>query len=217
MTRASIAPSFATSTSSTFLTAARRAAASLRFATLAAVIATTSLTGCVAVEEEPEAQPATVKRMFASAQTVTGSLGGLTGADAQCASWASAANLGGTWKAFLSTATVDAPSRIAEAGPWYNVTRQYLMFNNKTGFTVGPINPIRTEYNTVASGNAWTGTKANGTADAVHCSNWTTSGATFYASVGTPNSTLNDGAIWMAKGGNAPVCGSSLRVYCFEQ
>lgn len=182
-----------------------------------ALLLSASLSACVAAEEEPDPQPSTTKRMFASAQLVNGNLGGLAGADAKCTDWANAANLGGTWKAFLSTASVNAPSRMNEVGPWYNVSRQYLVFNNKTGFTVGAINAIRTEYNVVASGSAWTGTKANGTADAVHCSGWTTNGASAYASVGTPNSTLNSGAIWMATGGNAPACGSQMRVYCFEQ
>ena len=165
--------------STTVFRAARfpRAAASAAFSatlattftiTLTAAIFAAALAGCVAVEEEPEAQPDSVKRMFASTQLVSGNLGGLAGADALCANWAGAADLGGTWKAFLSTTgtgAVNAPSRIAEVGPWYNVTRQYKMFNNKAGFSVGVINPIRTEYNVVASGNAWTGTKADGTAD----------------------------------------------------
>jgi hypothetical protein len=178
-----------------------------------------ALTGCVAVEEEPqpEEQPSTVKRMFASSQLVTGNVGGLTGADALCATWAGAAELGGTWKAFLSVTGTNAPSRLSEAGPWYNVSRQYKVFNNKTGFTVGAINAIRTEYNVVATGDAWTGTKADGTAELVNCNNWTSSAATSYASVGTPSVTLANGAGWMNKGGNAPSCGGSLRVYCFEQ
>jgi hypothetical protein len=191
---------------------------SFRFATAVTMAFSLAiLTACVAVEEEPEEQPASVKRMFASAQVVTGNIGGLTGADALCTNWANAANLGGTWKAFLSTTGVNAPSRLAEVGPWYNITRQYKVFNNKTGFTVGAINPIRTEYNVVATGDAWTGTTASGSADVVNCSNWTTAGTSFYASAGTPSLTLADGAGWMAKGGNAPACGGSLRLYCFEQ
>ena len=47
-------------------------------------------------------------------------LGGLDGADAHCASLAEAAGVTGkTWKAYLSTATVDAKDRIG-AGPWFN-------------------------------------------------------------------------------------------------
>jgi len=49
-----------------------------------------------------------------------GNLGGLAGADAVCQSLAKAAGAGAkTWRAYLSTSTVDAKSRIGN-GPWYN-------------------------------------------------------------------------------------------------
>lgn len=197
--------------------AGRRLTTALRSLLLALTVG--SLTACVVVEEEPEPepQPSHVKRMFASNQLVSGNLGGVTGADAACASWAAAADLGGTWKAFLSTKDVPAPHRIAETGPWYNVTRQYKVFNNKSGFTVGAITPVRTEYNTPASGYAWTGTRADGTADVVTCGDWTSSGPSSYATAGMPSGTLGSGAVWMSRGGNAPACADALRVYCFEQ
>lgn len=47
-------------------------------------------------------------------------LGGLAGADAHCQKLAQAAGVTGkTWRAYLSTATVSARSRIG-SGPWYN-------------------------------------------------------------------------------------------------
>ena len=47
-------------------------------------------------------------------------LGGLDGADAHCASLAEAAGVTGkTWRAYLSTTTVDAKDRIG-SGPWFN-------------------------------------------------------------------------------------------------
>ena len=47
-------------------------------------------------------------------------LGGVEGADAHCASLAEAAGVTGkTWRAYLSTSTVDARDRIG-SGPWYN-------------------------------------------------------------------------------------------------
>ena len=47
-------------------------------------------------------------------------LGGLDGADAHCASLAEAAGVTGkTWRAYLSTASVDAKDRIG-SGPWFN-------------------------------------------------------------------------------------------------
>src|SRR5436189_579500 len=48
-----------------------------------------------------------------------GNLGGLTGADAVCQNLARAVGSTKTWRAYLSTSTVDAKSRIGN-GPWYN-------------------------------------------------------------------------------------------------
>ncbi|HEX2613007.1 MAG TPA: hypothetical protein VHO02_05405 [Fibrobacteria bacterium] len=184
--------------------------------TLPAVFLAALLAGCVTVEKEPDPIVG-AKRIFASAQQVTGNLKGLSGADSLCGAWAQAAALGGSWKAFLSTSGVNAKDRINDVGPWYNVNQTTLLFNNKTGFTVGAQSAIRTEYGGSASGNAWTGTKANGTADMVNCSNWTQGGGSAYASVGSPSITLDDGPGWMAKGGNAPACSTPARVYCIEQ
>ena len=48
-------------------------------------------------------------------------LGGLAGADSHCADLANAAGIKGkTWRAYLSTSTVNARDRIGK-GPWYNV------------------------------------------------------------------------------------------------
>ncbi len=53
-----------------------------------------------------------------------GDLGGLEGADATCQSLAAAVGAGDrTWRAYLSTSTVDARDRIG-AGPWYNALLQ---------------------------------------------------------------------------------------------
>jgi hypothetical protein len=83
---------------------------------------------------------------------------------------------------------------------------------------VGALSAIRTEYDATATGDAWTGTKSDGTANGTNqCGNWTSASATTYASVGSPGSTVEDGVLWMAKGGNIPACNSTKRVYCFEQ
>src|SRR4030095_3677046 len=49
-----------------------------------------------------------------------GNLGGLAGADAVCQSLARAVGSTKTWRAYLSTSTVDAKTRLGN-GPWYNV------------------------------------------------------------------------------------------------
>ena len=53
-------------------------------------------------------------------------LGGVAGADAHCQSLAEAAGAGGkTWRAYLSTSTVNARARIGE-GPWYNLKGELI-------------------------------------------------------------------------------------------
>lgn len=53
-------------------------------------------------------------------------LGGLEGADAHCQSLAEAAGAGAkTWRAYLSTDTVDARDRIGE-GPWHNANGELI-------------------------------------------------------------------------------------------
>ena len=53
-------------------------------------------------------------------------LGGVAGADAHCQSLAQAAGAGGkTWRAYLSTSTEHARTRIGE-GPWYNVKSEII-------------------------------------------------------------------------------------------
>ncbi len=55
-----------------------------------------------------------------------GNLGDLEGADAQCQKLASAVGAGGrTWRAYLSTSTVNARDRIGN-GPWYNVKGELI-------------------------------------------------------------------------------------------
>ncbi len=55
-----------------------------------------------------------------------GDLGGLAGADAHCQSLAGAAGAGNrTWRAYLSTSTVDARDRIGR-GPWHNANGELI-------------------------------------------------------------------------------------------
>lgn len=58
-----------------------------------------------------------------------GNLGGLAGADAHCNTLAVAAGITGkTWRAYLSTGTVNARDRIGD-GPWYNVKGELIAEN----------------------------------------------------------------------------------------
>ncbi len=102
-------------------------------------------------------------------------LGGLTGADAHCQSLAKAVGAGGrTWRAYLSTSTVNARDRIGK-GPWYNVKGELIaidladLHDNNDNITTdnsytesgGKIPGLEDEEN--ATHDMLTGTKADGT------------------------------------------------------
>jgi len=82
-------------------------------------------------EVSPEAKSDSSKASFFITSTGIGSgdLGGLSGADQKCSSLANSANLpDGTWKAYLSTNSESAKSRIG-SGPWYNTKGELIASN----------------------------------------------------------------------------------------
>lgn len=139
-----------------------------------------------------------------------GNLGGLDGADAKCKSLAMAvsAELGAkTWRAYLSTSTVNARDRIG-TGPWRNAKGEIIansvaqlhdqgmdgMLNSTWPIGAGAVAKILDEKGMpVPSGNPQrhdilTGTNAMGMVDGdFHCSNWTA--VTGMSTVGHSNRT----------------------------
>jgi hypothetical protein len=120
-----------------------------------------------------------------------GDLGGLSGADAHCQSLAAAVGAGGkTWRAYLSTSTVDAKDRIG-SGPWHNSKGELIAQsvadlhspNNKiTAATALNEKGVAPNYlaGTPPTPTAQplqhdilTGTNEDGTKNAATCNNWT--------------------------------------------
>jgi hypothetical protein len=117
-----------------------------------------------------------------------GNLGGLEGADAHCQTLAAAAGAGGkTWRAYLSTSTVNARDRIG-SGPWHNAKGELIAadldalhgeangINKQTGLTEAG-NPVNGRGDTPNMHDILTGSNADGTAAADTCSDWTSNGA----------------------------------------
>jgi hypothetical protein len=65
--------------------------------------------------------PITPNLMFVTSTTQTGNLGGLAGADAICQARAQAGGRAGTYKAWISTSTVNANTRFGSASGWVRV------------------------------------------------------------------------------------------------
>lgn len=123
-----------------------------------------------------------------------GNLGGLEGADAHCTALAEAAGSAGkTWRAYLSSSTVDARDRIG-VGPWHNAAGTLIAEDVEA--LHGEANQISKETALDEAGRAvngrgdqpnrhdiLTGSRPDGTAAQETCSDWT-SGSEGSAMVG---------------------------------
>lgn len=110
-----------------------------------------------------------------SVGVANGGFGGLAGGDAFCASRATAAGLSGTYKAWLSTTTTSASSRLTHyTGPYKLVTGTTIA-NNWTDLTDGSLAaPIdRDEFGAIKVSYTWTGTDESGNSLGYDCSGWT--------------------------------------------
>jgi hypothetical protein len=108
---------------------------------------------------------ASPKRVFISSQSYEGNLGGLAGADAKCAALASAAELTGTYAAWLSTSSVNAVSRFAP-GARYTLVDGTVLASSLADLTDGTLSAAidLDENGVVTNSRAWTGTAPAGTA-----------------------------------------------------
>src|SRR5262245_36030311 len=145
----------------------------------------------VAFAQQNPAPAANMSFFVTSSNPKGGNLGGLTGADQVCQTLAKAVGSTKTWRAYLSTSTVDAKSRIGN-GPWYNFKGERIAqnvadlhsANNKisadTSLTEKGTKPVYLSGNPPAppagqqlQHDIMTGTKEDGTKDADTCKDWT--------------------------------------------
>ncbi|WP_394831463.1 hypothetical protein LVJ94_33615 [Pendulispora rubella] len=188
------------------------------------------------------AGPPNAKRMFVTsaeypgdfAKYGTGTDPGAAGADRLCNTAAASANLGGTWRAWISSTTNDsapvtrhAIDRIAEvAGGWYSVDRTAWLFKNKANLatvpnasawklSAGAASLVQDENGRRAldGTRVWTGTGTGGqiVPDRT-CRGWTASTANSEATAGTAAGSADR---WTS--GDFVACSTPAHVYCFEQ
>src|SRR3989344_4313337 len=74
-------------------------------------------------------------KVFVTSTLYSGNLGGLAGADARCQERANVANLGGTWKAWLSDTTTSAASRLEHSPNPYTLVNGRIIADNWEGLT----------------------------------------------------------------------------------
>ncbi len=112
---------------------------------------------------------------------------GAEGADNLCNLAARAVNLGGEWKAWLSTSTEDAADRLIteNEGGWalfYNTTPgvnmladERIAFKNRHAFRTVPLNKLDWNgYDSKIKASYWTGTAIGGMSHSSNCKDWST-------------------------------------------
>ena len=159
------------------------------------------------------------KRVFVSSNTYDGNLGGLDGADTKCQALADSASLGGTWKAWLSSGSISASSRLSHSAiPYKLVNGVTVIANNWSDLTDGGLaKTINKDQNNITITNraVWTNTSVSGNINSSsnHCSNWRSSLSGFYGGMGQNSSTSYTWTSYPVPNS----CNRANSIYCFEQ
>lgn len=163
------------------------------------------------------------KRVFVSSDTYGGNLGGLSGADTKCQALASSAALGGTWKAWLSSGSISASSRLYHSTiPYKLVNGVTVIANNWDDLVTDKSGKyLRNSINKDQNGDSrpgrivWTNTNTSGDIDNLssHCSSWSSSYGGSYGKTGVNSSTSYTWTSYPAPSS----CSLVRSLYCFEQ
>lgn len=168
-------------------------------------------------------------QVFVTSSTHTGDLGGITGADSICQNLADAANLMGSFKAWLSDSNTSPADSFTQndgdyiltdtdgtviATDWANLTDGNLAIES-TGIRYD-------ETGTELQGDAgfvWTGTFEDGTTDGTqNCDDWNSDSAAIEGRIGDPSDIGSAWSFLDIPGGQADrFCSNTWRLYCFEQ
>jgi hypothetical protein len=158
------------------------------------------------------------RRVFVSTEMFTGNLGGTSGADNSCHALASAAQLGGSWKAWVSDGTTSPSTRFTQAAVGYRLLDGTLVATNWTGLVSGALLhgiDLTEQRTAAASSEVWTGTLSSGVAIGSNVCDGFTSSAN-----GAPQSVVGNTSRTDIGWSNATsvACDvNDLRIYCMEQ
>jgi len=154
-------------------------------------------------------------RVFVSSAAYSGNLGGLAGADMKCQILADAAGLHGTWKAWLSSSSANAFTRLTHSTLSYRRIDDAVVANNDAGFFstshLGAID--HDEHGSLVSNvEVWTGSGGSGVGSG-GCADWTSSdpGGSFPA-VGLSNRSDSGWSNVYLQ-----FCDRVAHLYCIEQ
>lgn len=159
----------------------------------------------------PLTQP---RRVFVSSVSYDSDLGGLAGADAKCNQLAAAAGLQGSFLAWLSDGVSDPDSRFLKSVVPYVRVDDEQVADDWADLTDGTIDTTLriSETGSDVADTVFTNVAADGTTKdpTNHCNGWTAGGTT--ARLGR---SIFTGSTWTDYQSTA--CGTSHRIFCFEQ
>jgi hypothetical protein len=156
-----------------------------------------------------------IKRVFLTSSAYNGNLGGLSGADQACQTEATNAGLPGTFKAWLSTSSSPASTRLANYGGAFRLpgASGALVANGFSDLlTNGPKAPIdiHADGSGPTTAMVWTGTTSNGSFAGLDCSSWSTT-----LSGGEDGQSNFTTGLWTNLGDAS--CNTPAHLYCIQQ
>jgi hypothetical protein len=158
------------------------------------------------------------RRVFVSNERFTGNLGGTSGADNSCQSIANGAQLGGSWKAWVSDGTTSPSMRFTQAPVGYRLLDGTLLAANWTSLVGGALLhgiDVTEQHATVGDSQVWTGTLSTGVAIGTNVCNGFTSSANGAAQAVVGDTTRTD--IGWSNATSQACDSNTLRIYCVEQ
>lgn len=149
------------------------------------------------------------RRAFVTSGTVIGSAG-IAAPDALCASEATSAGLGGTWKAYLSTSAADGLSRFdLTRDPWARADGVLLApmaaqtsFSGVGSQLLAPLGQLATGSYVGSFSAAWVGSATS------NCNDWTSMSVGVFGTINQPT---------LTGGSSANGCNGTLQLYCLQQ
>lgn len=153
---------------------------------------------------------------FVTSTTFDGDLGGQAGADADCASLAAAANLpSGTYRAWLSTSSLDAVTKLGSARGFARPDGEPFA-DQVSSIAAGIIlNPLNLDESGIDVGrqSVWTGTTDAGTANnSASCADWTIGTGISFGEQGV---SAGGAGAWSDDAVETG-CNSPAHIYCFD-
>jgi len=164
-------------------------------------------------EEEP-LTPSQPNIAFVTSIAYTGNLGGLSGADQKCQDLAKAASLpDNTYRAWLSTSSVNAIDRLGSARGWVRVdgkpfadTKADIPYKIYYPLRIDELGNDEKDFGSLV----WTGTNPDGTLVSNTCDDWTDSNVGVQGQTGS-----NEGLSSLFTSSGVSSCSGSSRLYCF--